>query len=457
MAVTERAARLELGKRQLIRERVRASLHSHQAAFVADATRPRARVSACCTRRAGKSHGVAAALLLRCLTRPGLGLYIARTVGLAREILTPAIEEIASQAKLPLTWSQPDGRLMASLGSVRIWLAGCKDQYEIEKFRGPKYTAAAVDECQGIPALERLVDDILTPALLDLGGPLVLTGTPGPVPDGYYHRSTLGKAGWKAHRWSWRDNPHLPTDAADTVARIIEGLGGDDTGAAQREWWGRWVSDAGARIYPYDPSRNAATTAPDELLTVIGVDLGASLTTPTTALSVVAGTSTSPDQWVVQSAKRAGITPSRLVAWVEAERQRWRPMAIVVDCGGLGGGYLRELTDAGIPAVAAEKRERAAAIESQRGKMLAGTIKVLADGCQDLLEEWNDPRLAWTDKGYPETVPDHCSDATLYALRALPCSYQEQRDGPKYGSPEWEREEQARLRRTKLNPRKHHG
>ncbi|NBU17429.1 MAG: hypothetical protein EBS48_10580 [Actinobacteria bacterium] len=62
-----------------------------------------------------------------------------------------------------------------------------------------------------------------------------------------------------------------------------------------------------------------------------------------------------------------------------------------------------------------------------------------------LLDEW--AALTWDDDAsaragrpvYSDRMPDHASDAALYAWRAARPQYRPEREPPREGSPEWER------------------
>jgi hypothetical protein len=67
----------------------------------------------------------------------------------------------------------------------------------------------------------------------------------------------------------------------------------------------------------------------------------------------------------------------------------------------------------------AKKSEKRAHIETVRGELLSGSLKVCSQGCQPLLDEW--AALVWNeDKSAPDDrFEDHASDACLYLMREL--------------------------------------
>jgi hypothetical protein len=175
-----------------------AALFPQQRAFVED---PSEKKAAVCSRRTGKTEGVAAWFLQAAYASPGsLSVYIALTRNNARLILWNTLKGIDGRYRLGLWFREIDGQLMVQLPNKhRIWLAGCDNASEVDKFRGVRGESvggirrAAIDKAQAFgPYLRTLVDDVLEPALLDQRGELALCGTPGPIPAGLFYAATTG-------------------------------------------------------------------------------------------------------------------------------------------------------------------------------------------------------------------------------------------------------------------------
>lgn len=417
-------------------------LHPKQRAFVLDKSR---RKTALCSRRAGKSHGILAWLIDGGLDDTGgMSVYVARSKGDARRILQPAIDYFSQRyPELRLKLREIDNQLLLVVGLTRhsIWLAGCKDQSEVGKFRGAKYMRVAIDEAQEYGAfLRELVTDSFEPALIDKAGELLLAGTPSPIPAGLFYEATTGDGSpaWPTHHWTIFDNPHIQ-NAEQEVRLFCETYGlNTEAPTYQREYLGKWVRDEGALVYPYSSVANAVTAdqVPTGLRYVLGVDIGF---TDATAFTLVAIRSAFPEVWVLRSWKRVGLIPSAVAAHVEAFREELGAgLQIVVDEGGIGKGYAEEMRQRyGIGCVAAEKTKKRAYQEIVAGELRSGTIKIVARACGELLDELC--LLQWAP-GRAEEDPrfeNHCADSLLYAVRAARTWYQPELEPPKPGTPEW--------------------
>lgn len=458
MAVLPREVLLgELARRQKLAARSRdrsslrflADLHPKQAAFVNDRSR---RKAAICSRRSGKTWGIACWLLEGAESDPGgLSVYIARSKGDARLIIWPdVLEVINARYDLGLRLREIDNQLMVELPNRhRIWLSGCKDSSEIGKFRGKKYRRAVVDEAQELPFLHDLIAASLQPALIDKQGELCVAGTPSPIPAGFFYTLTTGDGGaqWPTHNWTILDNPHIPHAHAE-LAELRKAYGWDEQNPTyQREWLGRWVRDDGALVYPYDGERNAYTTElPDgEYSWVLAVDVGV---INSSAFVVACCRRNHPEVYVVEAWKREGLIPSAVAAHVLRYRQKYPQLgAIVVDEDGLGRGYAEEMRKSyGIGCIAAEKQKKRAFQELVAGDLRSGIIRIDPRACRPLLDEIQILQWAADKLGEDPRFENHAADAFLYACRALRPWYRPEVEPPKPGTREADELERKRDR-----------
>jgi hypothetical protein len=447
-------------------DRLIALCHVKQAAFVRDPSR---RKAALCSRRAGKSFGLLVWFIVGALTDPGgLSVFIARTKGDARRILEPAVIELRRRTGLDLTFFERDGQLMIELpGAHLLWLAGCKNQGEVGKFRGAGkgYRRAAVDEAQEYAddLLRKLVLGSLEPALLDKKGELAITGTPGPIPAGLFYEITTGEGGtlWPTHEWTIHDNPWIE-DAETEIAGYLKLYAlAEDSPNVQREYYGRWVYDPTALVYPYVGAKNAC--APDDVPTdgatwCLGVDLGSTAATAFVLGCIVPGAA---HVFIKSCAKFENWIPSRIAAEVERYRKEIPGLRVVVDEGGLGRGYAQEMRERyGIPCEAAEKTKKRAFQEIVAGELRSATIKIDAWACRELLDEMS--ILQWLpDRSEEDSArfANHACDAMLYCVRALRGHYNPEREPPKPGTPEWweaRREQERKAARDRSRKRAKH-
>lgn len=425
------------------------ALHPAQRAFVEDRAKKKAAV---CSRRAGKTEGVAAWLLQGAEASPGaLSVYIALTRNNARLILWRTLEDINRRHDAKLWFREIDGQLMVQHSNGhRIWLAGCKDSSEVDKFRGMKYRRAAVDEAASYGSyLRTLIDDVLEPALLDHDGELVLVGTPGAQPAGLFYEATTGDGGprWSTHSWTVLDNPYIPHAAEWLEQKKAANNWDDQHPTYQREWLGRWVRDDGAIIYPYDAAKNAYTELPDgKYRRVLGIDLGYD---DSTAFVLCCYRQGHPEIYIERSWKRSGMIPSAIAAHIEQIRREHRPGAIVCDTGGLGKGYVEEFKQRyGLPVEPAKKQHKLAYMEMMRGDLRSGTLRVDPFRNRELLDEWALLPFNEDRSGEDERFENHLSDAALYAWREARAYYRPEEAEPEPGTLAAQEAEMAAAKRA---------
>jgi hypothetical protein len=425
------------------------ALHPAQLAFVSD---PSKRKAALAGRRGGKTESVAYWLIDGWENYPGeTSLFIARTSGHAYSILWEALRRIDARHKLGLRFRE-DKLTVEFPSRYRIRLGGCDKWQDAEKYRGPRYRRVAIDEAGSFPPrlLQYLVDDVIDPALMDLDGELALTGTPPPIPAGFFYQRTTGDGGtqWSTHQWTCLDNPHVQGE--QYLARKLEENGWTvEHPTYIREYLGEWVKDVGALVYPYDGLLNAFTELPDGDLTwALAVDLGAG-DSPTTSFALGCTHRGFPDIYVTEVKKHSRMIPSRLAAEVERYRSQHRLSAIVVDEGALGKGYADELRERyGIPVEPAQKKKKRAYQETLAGDLKSGVVHVDPVKCADWIDEvivlqWNDARTAEADG-----QANHAADSVLYLSRALRPHYRPELEPPNPGSSEWWEQERVRLRKA---------
>jgi len=418
------------------------ALHPRQRQFVDD---PAKKKSACTSRRAGKTEGVAAWLLEGGEKAPGgLSVYIALTRNSCRKILWNTLLGINRRFDLKLWFREVDGQLTVQLPNKhQIWLAGCEDASQTEKFRGVRgellsgYTNAAIDEGQAYgPHMRELIDNALEPALMDQDGGLALTGTPGAVPTGYFYGAATGDWSWtkdegpewSKHHWTVLDNPYIPQAAEWLARKRLENKWDDNHPTYVREWKGLYILDGDALVYPYNQAINSVDRLPEGAWRrMMGVDLG--VTSPSTFV-IGAMRDGHPEQYIEHAEGRTGLTPNGVEAHVERLVKEYNIELVVVDAGGLGIGYVNQMKLHGLPVMAAEKKQKLAFQKYFAGDMKSGKLKVIPSQCRPLLDEW--ALLQWSDDRTEEDdrFANHYSDAALYLSRAMNTYYAPMIDTP---------------------------
>ena len=445
-----RAVLVEIVRRNRAVDRVLAALHSRQKDFASDLAR---RVAAHCGRRSGKSHGIAGKFLATAIRNPGeTSVFIAISAARANEIIGRAFrilgkaigwEPRATQRNGQLYWLFPNGH--------KLWVAGCKNKSEAEKFRGDAYCGAAVDEADSLRGhLQYLVEDVLEPALMDHDGWLAILGTPGVTPAGYFHDVTTGSNGqkrWSTWHWTALDNPFL-RDPQGWLRQRREELGLDETSPTyRREWLGQWIADLDSLVYAWDATRNAVDEPLDpnkDWKYVIGIDLGVNDATALVAGAYQYGL---PDLHLIESQSWPGLSPSGAYARVMEWRARYPGCRVVADTGGQGKAFTKEWSDTyGLYVEPAKKLDVVGQVAFINGMLRSGVCKVHLPGCRTLAHEW--AQLPWNEDrtAHEDSYPDHESDAARYCLLAMRPNYKAEHDPPTIGTAEWQAIEAARAK-----------
>jgi hypothetical protein len=396
-----------------------------QLAFISD---PHPFKTAVCSRRAGKTVGCAAHLSWAALNRPGIVcLYITLSRSNAKKLIWPELKSINERFKLGGTPNESDLSITFRNKSV-IYCSGAKHEGEIEKFRGLPLYLCYIDECQSFrPYIRNLVESVISKALFDYAGTLVLTGTPGPVPAGYFYDCATSSH-WSHHAWTLFDNPWIEKKSGLTPQQLVErdmqrmGVTIEDP-VIQRECFGRWVVDLNALVFRYEEARNHYDQLPasaSKWHSVIGVDLGYD---DSDAIAVISWNDKHPGSYLTFEKQKAKQGITELCEQLAPLIQEHDPNAIVMDTGGLGKKIAEEIRRRfGIPVKAAEKQRKFEHIEILNDALRTGKFMAKRDSIfafDSKLVEWDrDP-----ERG-PEATPkikesfhsDMC-DAVLYAFR----------------------------------------
>ena len=210
------------------------------------------------------------------------------------------------------------------------------------------------------------------------------------------------------------DNPHLDQAEYREMLALL-----DSTTRDQLQH-GLWVVDAAGRVYRYDDERNGVDALPNlgEWRNVLGVDLGASESKPTTAFSHVVWHPHHPAAYIARSWAMAGMTPYSCAEEVRRFIDAVGPCAVVLDEGALGKGYGNEMrTRYQIPVRPAQKRDKLGYRKIMNGDLEQGRLFVVRKDNAPLIEEFES--LVWDASGLDvhPSLDDHLSDASLYAWR----------------------------------------
>lgn len=251
---------------QLIREawrrgRLRYKLRPHQASlhdFITTWRDDESRKVVKSARRFGKSFSLCLYATEFAIRHPGAQIrFAAPTEKALRKIIRPNMRVILSDCpeRLRPRWNTQDGCYIFPNGSE--WHLAGTDKDNAEKLRGTGTDLAIVDEAGFHDDLEYVVDDILTPQLLDNGGRLVMISTPARTPAHPFTSRFCPEAEAEKSLFvrTIRDNTHLKPHE---VERYVKALGGWDSLATRRELLCEDVLDLSRAVLPEFVEREKA-------------------------------------------------------------------------------------------------------------------------------------------------------------------------------------------------------
>jgi hypothetical protein len=435
-------------------------LFDKQLKFVED---PRPFKCAVCSRRAGKSVACAADLVHTAVNNPDtICLYITLTRSSAKKIIWPEIKRLNDKYELGGYEDLMELSMTFPNGSV-IYASGAKDASEIEKFRGLPLKKVYIDEAQSFRAhLKELIDDVIVPALMDHDGSLILIGTPGPVPAGYFAEiaGATKKEGqaemeeseddldfsWVNYGWTFFDNPHIALKSKKTHDQVLKrvlkmrGVSVDDP-SIQREFFGKWVMDADSLWIKYDPRLNHYEKMDERKKWnyILGIDIGFN---DADALAVIAWEQASNEIYLVEELVTDKQDLTDLVEQIQSLRSRYNFSKMVIDSGGLGKKLAEEMRRRHkIPVHDADKVRKQENVAFLNAALKTGRFKARQSSqfAQDsyLVEIDRDKtrpdRVVLSSKYHSDII-----DAVLYAFRESPAyAYEVPIEGPKKGTDAW--------------------
>lgn len=411
-------------------EKVRSKTNAHgkfrglsfppQDAFVDDTSRF---LAALCTRRAGKSNGLARRYLRTMQKYPrSLCPYLALTRDSAKNIMWEMLKEHTEEEKINAEFTEHNLTMTIENGA-RLQLFGADMKNFIRRLKGIKTPGAGIDESQDFGThLITLVDDVLTPAIIDYpDGWIALTGTPGPIPFGYYYDCTdREKYGFSVHKWSIYDNPYIIDAKAFVDNLIAKKQWLPDNPTLLREWKGQWVLDLNALVFRYDKDKNDYTTIDTsrDWDFVVGIDIGFD---DADAIAVLGWHKHHKIAYLVYEEVNTGQTITELSQKVDAVINQFQPMRVVMDTGGLGKKIAEEMRRRyALPIIAAEKVRKFEYIEllndaMRMNRFFARKDSRFAEDCGKI--KWETDLVNPEKPKISDNFHSDITDAVLYAYR----------------------------------------
>lgn len=438
--ISNKLLQRELDKRKGRKNLELEPLFPAQNAFVLDANRF---ITAQCSRRAGKTNGLAIRFFKTLEKYPKAQcIYLSLTLDSARDIMWPVLQELNDKYNLGCTFT--DSKLvMKHPNGAQLKLYGADMKNFIKRLKGRKYPGVAIDEAQDFGThLQTLIDDVLTPSLADYPDSwLALTGTPGPVPQGYFFEATEGRQyGYSRHAWTLLDNPFMPNPQAFIAKLKADRQWEDNNPTLLREWQNNWVLDVESLWVRYKESINDYKDLPPQNYTyIMGIDLGYN---DADAIAVLAWSDTDPTTYLVEEVIKRKQGISELVADINTLTKKYDITKMIIDEGGLGKKLAEEMRRRHqLPVVGAEKQRKQETVEFLNDALRLGRLKAKADS-----QFAKDSYLIQID--WDRTTPDkivikknpHSDiiDAVIYAFKESPAyTYQKPVPKPAYKTKEW--------------------
>lgn len=418
------------------------------------------------SRRTGKTDYIVTALCEDSI--PGqVHPFVGPTITKAKDLIRPKLEEYEKTHGVRFTPKDGD-KFITPRGAI-IQLFGLGSIPDAEKLRGGSYPFAVFDEC-GIPnqeILKKAVLEFCQPATNDWymrgGRGIILSGTPGPIPEGFFFEASQGEYSASVHRATIYDNPFFDGRAKAVLEKTLhQNKWTESTPQYRREHLGEWCLDSEGLCYAlWDGSFHDHTTLPPGY-TVLAIDLGFNDAAAFVVVRFV------PYVWevegrrfetmrayVLEAYEQEGLTYGKIANIARAMAKRWRVIDMVGDSGGGGlQGIETMRAEHGLPIQAVvkggKKRDRIWNANSQFGD---GSLFLCCDPKSAIVHQLR--TVVWNEKrdDHHERCPDHSCDALHYAIGHANLDTSVRELPPAPGTEAWKKAEAERRKREALRRR----
>lgn len=376
------------------------------------------------TRRSGKSYTGGLYALKTAYENPGCSVvYIALTHDSARKIMfKDVLKPLNRKLRLHAKFNETNLTVTLPNGSVVYLVGADSSEDEKNKLLGQKYKLAIIDEAASFTIdLRELVYGTLKPAMADLGGTIVMLGTPGNLTKSLFFDITTGKEpGWHVVHANTSANPYM----AEKWRKEIEELTANqpyiiETPFFKQMYLGQWVIDLDSLVYKFNEDRNVYTDLPmlsnGEWQYLLGVDLGYE---DASAFVVVAYHEHNKVLFIMDTFSKSKMDITDVADKVRQFKTTYDISKIIID--GANKQAVEEIQKRhGIALTTADKTGKSDFIEIMNAELILGRIKVHSTKARALVDEWLG--LIWKEKGTKReehpNCPNHLADACLYAWR----------------------------------------
>ena len=436
---------------QFIRLDILRRLHAKQRAVIEMVLSGVRFIAAECSRRAGKTHLAAAAIILKLLdaTRGQEVVFVAPTLARGKELIWGELERMLDEYGLTQEsgWKRTaaSGKLRTPSGAM-FRIVGLDNQKQVGKIaRGGNTILLITDETQEYPHLLEKLLLAAGPALAQSRGCCLAMGTPTVNESDYWAAICDGKEGFTHVHWTLLENPFLGRDPVEILAEERERHGWSETHPNYvREYLGKRCRDASNMVLELDEKRNVATSIagydprawqlditgqlPAAFAAMraqwrhfIGIDFGFG---DKTAWVVLAAPLHSAHVFVVHCEQEAGLTWDDVAERTKKLCERYQPAGIVGDSASGGKTFVETFNirygrALGIAARTATKHDKKASIETMNTELRKARLCFLSPTVDELVKEasalqWADPERTEILEG--SAYPEDLFDALRYAF-----------------------------------------
>lgn len=201
-------------------------------------------------RRAGKTELAAGSFCQTATIDKSPMLYVNLNFKNALKQMWEPIHKVSEKAGLLISRSSSSEGIIEWSNGSSLMFGGNSNSEDQNKYRGYKFRKVIIDECGAQRWLRSLVDEIITPTLLDFeDSTLCLQGTPSRVPKTFFESMWFSGA-YKKYHWTGIDNPHI-FNFMEVVNDFAKGRGLSlDSPFIQREYFGvMGAYDVEAMVY----------------------------------------------------------------------------------------------------------------------------------------------------------------------------------------------------------------